>query len=197
MQYHQTDEQLISGYLNGNNNCFEQLLKRHKNKIFSYLLLTVKQRDVAEDIFQDVFVKVINTMNKGSYKEEGKFLPWVMQIAHNIVMDYFRNGKKMQFVDNAENEEEDIDIFRLLVNDEKNAEEKIIGDEIDKEIRAMVNNLADEQKEVVLMRHYGKMSFKEISELTNVNINTCLGRMRYAITNLRNMMEERKSRLAA
>ena len=197
MQYHQTDEQLISGYLNGNNNCFEQLLKRHKNKIFSYLLLTVKQRDVAEDIFQDVFVKVINTMNKGSYKEEGKFLPWVMQIAHNIVMDYFRNGKKMQFVDNAENEEEDIDIFRLLVNDEKNAEEKIIGDEIDKEIRAMVNNLADEQKEVVLMRHYGKMSFKEISELTNVNINTCLGRMRYAITNLRNMMEERKSRLVA
>ena len=197
MQYHQTDEQLISGYLNGNNNCFEQLLKRHKNKIFSDLLLTVKQRDVAEDIFQDVFVKVINTMNKGSYKEEGKFLPWVMQIAHNIVMDYFRNGKKMQFVDNAENEEEDIDIFRLLVNDEKNAEEKIIGDEIDKEIRAMVNNLADEQKEVVLMRHYGKMSFKEISELTNVNINTCLGRMRYAITNLRNMMEERKSRLAA
>ncbi len=197
MQTHQTDEQLIHGYLNGNDNCFEQLLNRHKNKIFSYILLTVKQRDVAEDIFQDVFVKVINTMNKGSYKEEGKFLPWVMRIAHNIVMDYFRNGKKMQFVDNPDNDEDDVDVFKLLVNDDKNAEEKLIEQQSERELRAMVHSLPLEQKEVLLMRHYGKMSFKEIAEMTNVNINTALGRMRYALINLRSMMEQKESRAAA
>ncbi len=199
MQSNQTDEQLIRGYLNGNDNCFEQLLNRHKNKIFTYIVLTVKQRDVAEDIFQDVFLKVINTMNKGSYKEEGKFLPWVMRIAHNMVMDYFRLGKRMQFVDNPEDEqEENVDIFRLLVNDDKNAEEKIVSDETAKEIRTMINRLHDEQKEVVLMRHYGKMSFKEIAEMTNVNINTALGRMRYALINLREMMDEiKEKRIAA
>lgn len=198
MQSHQTDEQLISGYLNGNDNCFEQLLKRHKNKIFSYILLTVKQRDVAEDIFQDVFLKVINTMNKGNYKEEGKFLPWVMRIAHNMVMDYFRNGKRMQFVDNDEDGEDYVDVFRMLVNDDKNAEEKIVDGETVTEIRAMIDRLDDEQKEVVLMRHYGKMSFKEIAEMTNVNINTALGRMRYAILNLRSMMKDvKEKRIAA
>jgi RNA polymerase sigma-70 factor (ECF subfamily) len=198
MQSNQTDEQLINGYLNGNDNCFEQLLKRHKNKIFTYIVLTVKQRNVAEDIFQDVFLKVINTMNKGSYKEEGKFLPWVMRIAHNMVMDFFRNGKKMQFVDNAADEdEESVDVFRLLINDEKNAEEKIMDGEMEHEIRTMIDRLEDEQKEVVLMRHYGKMSFKEIAEMTNVNINTALGRMRYAIINLREMMNEAKEKRIA
>ena len=198
MQSYQTDEQLIKGYLKGSDSCFEQLLRRHKNKIFTYILLTVKQRDVAEDIFQDVFVKVINIMNKGSYKEEGKFLPWVMRIAHNVVMDYFRIGKRMQFVDNADDEnEEDLDIFKLLVNDEKNEEEKIMEEETGSEIRALINRLDDEQKEVLLMRHYGKMSFREIADMTNVNINTCLGRMRYAITNLREMMEEGQRRVAA
>lgn len=199
MQSNQTDEQLIRGYLNGNDNCFEQLLKRHKNKIFTYIVLTVKQRDVAEDIFQDVFLKVINTMNKGSYKEEGKFLPWAMRIAHNMVMDYFRLGKRMHFVDNAEeDDDESVDVFRLLVNDEKNAEEKIMEGEMADEIRTMIDKLDDEQKEVVLMRHYGKMSFKEIAEMTNVNINTALGRMRYAIINLREMMNEAKeNRIAA
>ncbi|MCG3164419.1 MAG: RNA polymerase sigma factor CarQ [Bacteroidia bacterium] len=198
MQSHQTDEQLIKGYLNGNDNCFEQLLKRHKNKIFTYIVLTVKQRDVAEDIFQEVFLKVINTMNKGTYKEEGKFLPWVMRIAHNMVMDYFRNGKKIQFVDNADDEdEESLDIFKLLESDEKNAEEKILDEEMEQEVRIMINRLDDEQKEVLLMRHYGKMSFKEIAKMTNVNINTALGRMRYAILNLRSMMSEKKEKRIA
>jgi RNA polymerase sigma-70 factor (ECF subfamily) len=198
MQSNQTDEQLIRGYLNGNDNCFEQLLKRHKNKIFTYIVLTVKQRDVAEDIFQDVFLKVVNTMNKGSYKEEGKFLPWVMRIAHNMVMDYFRLGKRMQFVyKSEEDDEESVDVFRLLVNDEKNAEEKIVEGEMAQEIRRMIDKLDDEQKEVVLMRHFCKMSFKEIAEMTNVNINTALGRMRYAIINLREMMNEAKEKRIA
>ncbi len=199
MQSHQTDEQLIKGYLNGNDNCFEQLLKRHKNKIFTYIVLTVKKRDVAEDIFQDVFLKVINTMNKGTYNEEGKFIQWAMRIAHNMVMDYFRLGKRMQFVDNADEEdEESVDVFRLLVNDEKNAEEKIVSEETAIEIRGMIGRLRDEQREVVLMRHYGKMSFKEIAAMTNVNLNTCLGRMRYAVRSLREMMEETKlKRIAA
>lgn len=198
MQSNQTDEQLIRGYLNGNDNCFEQLLKRHKNKIFTYIVLTVKQRDVAEDIFQDVFLKVINTMNKGNYNEEGKFIQWAMRIAHNMVMDYFRLGKRMQFVDNADDEdEESVDVFRLLVNDEKNAEEKIVSEESAEEIRTMIGKLRDEQREVVLMRHYGKMSFKEIAAMTNVNLNTCLGRMRYAVRSLREMMEEAKEKRIA
>jgi len=198
MQSHQTDEQLISGYLQGNNNCFEQLLRRHKNKIFTYLLLTLKERDLAEDIFQDVFVKVINLMNAGKYKEEGKFLPWVMRIAHNMVMDFFRIGRRMQFVVKTEDEEEEeVDLFRFLANGEKNAEEKIIDEQSHKELRAMIDQLQPEQKEVVLMRHYGKMSFKEIAEMTNVNVNTCLGRMRHAISNLREMMEIKKRRMAA
>ena len=198
MQSNQTDEQLIRGYLNGNDNCFEQLLKRHKIKIFTYIVLTVKQRDVAEDIFQDVFLKVINTMNKGNYNEEGKFIQWAMRIAHNMVMDYFRLGKQMQFVDNADNEdEESVDVFRLLVNDEKNAEEKIVSEESAEEIRTMIDKLRDEQREVVLMRHYGKMSFKEIAAMTNVNLNTCLGRMRYAVRSLREMMEEAKEKRIA
>ena len=198
MQSNQTDEQLIRGYLNGNDNCFEQLLKRHKIKIFTYIVLTVKQRDVAEDIFQDVFLKVINTMNKGNYNEEGKFIQWAMRIAHNMVMDYFRLGKRMQFVDNADDEdEESVDVFRLLVNDEKNAEEKIVSEESAEEIRTMIGKLRDEQREVVLMRHYGKMSFKEIAAMTNVNLNTCLGRMRYAVRSLREMMEEAKEKRIA
>lgn len=198
MQSNQTDEQLIRGYLNGNDNCFEQLLKRHKIKIFTYIVLTVKQRDVAEDIFQDVFLKVINTMNKGNYNEEGKFIQWAMRIAHNMVMDYFRLGKRMQFVDNADDEdEESVDVFRLLVNDEKNAEEKIVSEESAEEIRTMIDKLRDEQREVVLMRHYGKMSFKEIAAMTNVNLNTCLGRMRYAVRSLREMMEEAKEKRIA
>lgn len=198
MQSNQTDEQLIRGYLNGNDNCFDQLLKRHKNKIFTYIVLTVKHRDVAEDIFQDVFLKVISTMNKGNYKEEGKFLPWAMRIAHNMVMDYFRLGKRMQFVDNADEEDEEcLDVFRLLENDEKNVEEKIVSEETAQEIRTMIGKLRDEQREVVLMRHYGKMSFKEIAAMTNVNLNTCLGRMRYAVTNLREMMNEGKEKRIA
>jgi RNA polymerase sigma factor (sigma-70 family) len=199
MQSHQTDEQLIRGYLNGNDNCFEQLLNRHKNKIFTYIVLTVKQRDMAEDIFQDVFLKVINTMNKGSYKEEGKFLPWVMRIAHNMVMDYFRLGKRMQFIDHPDegDEQEELEVFRLLECGDKNAEEKMVSEEAAKEIRTMINRLRDEQKEVVLMRHYGKMSFKEIAAITNVNLNTCLGRMRYAVKSLREMMEENKEKRIA
>jgi RNA polymerase sigma-70 factor (ECF subfamily) len=200
MQSNQTDEQLIRGYLNGNDNCFEQLLKRHKNKIFTYIVLTVKKRDVAEDIFQDVFLKVINTMNKGTYNEEGKFIQWAMRIAHNMVMDYFRLGKRMQFLDHPEesDEEQELEVFRLLVYDEKNAEEKIVSEEIADEIRAMIGKLRPEQREVVLMRHYGKMSFKEIAAMTNVNLNTCLGRMRYAVRSLREMMEETKlKRIAA
>lgn len=199
MQSNQTDEQLIRGYLNGNDNCFEQLLKRHKNKIFTYIVLTVKDRDVAEDIFQDVFLKVINTMNKGTYNEEGKFIQWVMRIAHNMVMDYFRLGKRMQFLDHPEesDEEQELEVFRLLVYDEKNAEEKIVSEETADEIRTMIEKLRPEQREVVLMRHYGKMSFKEIAAMTNVNLNTCLGRMRYAILNLKEMMEEGKEKRIA
>lgn len=197
MQTRQTDDQLINAYLNGNDNCFEQLLNRHKNKIFTYILLTVKTRDVAEDLFQDVFVKVINTMKDGNYKAEGKFVSWIMRIAHNIVMDYFRHGKRMLFVDNPEDEENEFDVFRLLVNDEKNAEEKMMEEQSNKELRAMIDRLPEDMKEVLLMRHYGRMSFNEIAEMTNVNLNTALGRMRYAILALRRMMDEGQERLAA
>lgn len=193
----QTDDELIYDYLRGNDNSFEHLLKRHRNKIFTYILLTVKKREIAEDIFHDVLLKVIVKLHEGKYHDEGKFLPWVMRISHNMVMDFFRNAGKIQYVDNPENdEEEELDIFKVLVSDEKNAEERIIHEQSEEELRRMINRLPAEQKEVVLMRLYGKMSFREIANISNININTALGRMRYALINLRAMYDEEMRKAA-
>ena len=156
-------------------------------------MLTVKDRALAEDVFQDTFIKVINTLKKGHYNEEGKFLPWVLRISHNLIIDTFRRDKRMPTISGGTNDEgEEFDIFSVLGVYDKTAEEVIIQTQVRKDIRKLVEALPAEQREVLMMRHYYDMSFKEISEQTNVSINTALGRMRYALINLRKMIEEKE-----
>ncbi|MBL7888257.1 MAG: sigma-70 family RNA polymerase sigma factor [Bacteroidia bacterium] len=186
------DQTLVNLYIKGDESALETLLLRHKRKIFSYIMLTIKDKELAQDIFQDTFFKVINTLKKGQYNEEGKFLPWVMRIAHNLMIDTFRNDKKMPTISGGTNSDgEDFDIFSIIPMEEKNAEQAIEQGQIRKDIRKLIEQLPAEQREVLMMRHYYDMSFKEISEQTNVSINTALGRMRYALINLRKMIEEK------
>lgn len=180
-----TDQELVKLYLNGNETVLEELLKRHKSKIYTSIYLLVKDQYLAEDIFQDAFIKVINTLRSGRYNEEGKFLPWVMRIAHNLVIDYFRREKRAPVITSADG----TDVFNLLQFHEENAEDKILREQTHFDLRAMIHLLPDDQKEVLIMRHYADLSFKEIADLTDVSINTALGRMRYALNNLRKMMK--------
>lgn len=187
------DQTLVNLYIKGDESALETLLLRHKRKIFSYIMLTIKDKELAQDIFQDTFFKVINTLKKGQYNEEGKFLPWVMRIAHNLMIDTFRNDKKMPTISGGTNSDgEDFDIFSIIPMEDKNAEQSIEQSQIRKDIRKLIEQLPAEQREVLMMRHYYDMSFKEISEQTNVSINTALGRMRYALINLRKMIEEKE-----
>jgi RNA polymerase sigma factor (sigma-70 family) len=182
-----SDQELVRQYIAGDHSSLEALVKKHQSKIFSYIMLIVKDRHLAEDIFQDTFIKVINTLKAGSYNEEGKFLPWVMRIAHNLVIDHFRKAKRMPMVENSE----DYDIFETLKIYDENIEDKIIIEQIHKDVKRLIEYLPEEQKEVLKMRHYSDMSFKEIADQTNVSINTALGRMRYALINLRKIVDEK------
>ncbi len=183
-----TDKDLVSKYLGGNNAALEMLILRHKSKIFTSILILVKDKDLAEDIFQETFIKVINTLRNGSYHEEGKFLPWVIRIAHNLVIDHFRKSKRMPMVRDTE----DYSIMETLKLHEDNIEDKLIKNRIHEQVRMLVDLLPLEQREVVIMRHFANMSFKEISECTQVSINTALGRMRYALINLRKIVDEKE-----
>ncbi len=180
------DSVLVSNYINGSERSLEILVGRHKQRIYSFIYSKVLDRDVAEDIFQDAFIKVINTLKLGNYNEEGKFLPWVMRIAHNLVIDHFRKGNRMPSFKNTE----EFDIFSVLSDSSLNAEKQIIKDQIHFDVRRIVDELPEDQKEVLIMRIYRDMSFKEISESTGVSINTALGRMRYALINLRKVIEK-------
>lgn len=175
------DELLIKEFIAGNRNSIEILIKRHEKKVFSYIFYLVKNQEKAEDIFQDTFLKVIHTLKSGNYKEKGKFIHWVMRIAHNLVIDSFRHNKKYNIIDPGE----EVDVFKYLDMSEPSIEDKIIKSQIDQEVRSLINKLPPEQKEVLIMRHYCDMSFKEIAERANISINTALGRMRYAIINMR------------
>jgi len=181
-----SDQDLIKDYLKGNESCLEQLILRHKKKIFSSIYLLVKDKCIAEDIFQDTFFKVINTLKGGKYNEEGKFLPWVLRIAHNLSIDHFRREKRTPTIKTSE----DFDIFRIIGQQDESIEDKILRKQSHKDLRKLVTELPQEQKEVVILRHFANLSFKEISEITNVSINTALGRMRYALNNLRKLIEE-------
>ncbi len=195
MQLHSLgDTQLVREYVNGNEKAFEALMTRYQDRVFTYIRFMVKDRQLAEDIFQDAFVKVINTLRTGRYNDEGKFLPWVMRIAHNLIIDTFRRNAKMPTV---EPRNEDHDIFGNLRILDYNVQDQLINDQILKDVRRLVDYLPAEQREVVMMRHYSDMSFKEIAESTNVSINTALGRMRYALINLRKMVEEKDIVLSA
>lgn len=187
------DQELVINYINGDEAALATLIQRHKRRIFSYIMLTVKDRALAEDIFQDTFFKIIITLKKGSYNEEGKFLPWVLRITHNLIIDTFRRNKRMPTISGGVNDDgEEFDIFSVLNLEDKNVEEDIIKGQVRKDVRKLIDQLPLEQKEVLMMRHYYDMSFKEISEQTNVSINTALGRMRYALINLRKMIDEKE-----
>ena len=184
-----TDKELIGRYLNGDHNSLERLISRHQNRIYAYILMIVKDKDLADDLFQDTFIKVINTLRSGSYNEEGKFLQWVMRIAHNLIIDHFRKSNRIPVINNSKNE--DFNIFDTLEITDKSIEEQIITNQIHKDLRKLIEYLPPEQKEVLYMRHYAEMSFKDIAEVTNVSINTALGRMRYALINLRKLIAEK------
>lgn len=186
-----TDQELVRLYLEGNESAFEALLSRHKDRIYTQVYMLVRDEELANDIFQETFVKVIRTLKLGRYNEEGKFLPWVMRIAHNLSIDHFRRSKKMPFV----RENEDYSPFASIPLEEKNVEDQWIDEVINDDVRKLVEELPEEQREVVMMRHYGGMSFKEIAERSNVSINTSLGRMRYALINMRKMIDKHDIKL--
>ena len=179
------DSVLVKQYIGGKEKALEILINRHNQKILSFIYSKVLDRDVAEDIFQDTFIKVIKTLKKGSYSEEGKFLPWVMRIAHNLIIDHFRKNKRMPKFEGSE----EFNIFSVIKDDKLNMEKQMIKDQIDSDLGLLIEELPEDQKEVLIMRIYKDMSFKEIAENTDVSINTALGRMRYALINLRKIVE--------
>lgn len=184
-----TDLELVHEFRKGNERCFEVLHNRHKSKVFSTILLIVRDRDLAEDLYQETLIKVIHYIRDGKYNEEGKFLPWVVRIARNLAIDYFRKDKRNPMVHSNDS----YDLFNVIGKVEESPEKKIIQAENQRYIRELIDQLPDKQKEVLIMRHYSDLSFKEISDLTNVSINTALGRMRYALVNLRKMMDESRT----
>lgn len=183
-----TDQELVRQYIDGSDKAFEVLLKRHKNQVYTKIYMLVKDDEVADDLFQDTFIKVINTLKSGRYNEEGKFLPWVMRIAHNLAIDHFRKVKKMPAVRSDENN----DVFATIGSDELHVEDKIINNQIMGDVKALLAFLPEDQRKVVIMRHYYDMSFKEIADTCDISINTALGRMRYALINLRKLVDEKK-----
>ena len=187
-----TDQELVQAYLKGNEQAVEQLILRFKTQVYTYIICKVKNEALAEDIFQDTFIKVINTIKRGKYNDEGKFLPWVMRIAHNLIIDHYRKNKRMPFVKNSD----EFDIFDVIKNPDASTQEKLEKNQVLADVKSLIKFLPSDQKEVLMMRLYYDMSFKEISETTNVSINTALGRMRYALINLRKMAEEKNLSLS-
>jgi RNA polymerase sigma factor (sigma-70 family) len=186
-----SDQDLIHLYIFGDEAGLVELIRRYQSKIYTSIYLLVKDEYLAEDIFQDTFIKVINTLKAGKYNEEGKFLPWVTRIAHNLVIDHFRREKRAPTINNGD----DFDIFEVLGNYDESTEDRMVREQTYKDLKALIHLLPSEQKEVLIMRHFGDMSFKEIADITDVSINTALGRMRYALNNLRKMMQGKEMSL--
>jgi len=186
-----SDSELISSYLSGQERALQELIHRHQQRIFSYIIVRVKDEELANDIFQDTFVKVIDTLKQGRYNEEGKFIQWTLRIAHNLVIDHFRRLKRMPTM--SPNDE--FDIFDIIKDGKLSAESVMIKDQIEKDLHKLINQLPEDQREVLELRHFLGMSFKDIAEKTDVSINTALGRMRYALINLRKLMEKNQVNL--
>jgi RNA polymerase sigma-70 factor (ECF subfamily) len=180
------DALLVKNYIEGDENALTILINRHQSKIFGFIYSKISDRDISNDIFQDTFIKVIKTLKSRAYNEEGKFLPWVMRIAHNLIIDHFRRNKKMPMY----RETEEFSIFSIMSDDSLTIENQIIKDQVESDIKKLIEELPHDQKEVLIMRMYQDMSFKEISEITGVSINTALGRMRYALMNMRKIIEK-------
>jgi RNA polymerase sigma factor (sigma-70 family) len=183
-----TDHELINLFIGGNVNALETLVLRHKDKLYTSIHFLVKDKYLAEDIFQDVFIRIIDTVRSGRYTDEGKFLPWAMRIAHNLCVDHFRKVKRTPTIKTGE----DQDIFEVLNFTEPSAEDKMIRNESHNRVRVMLDKLPEDQREVIILRHYADMSFKEIADITGCSINTALGRMRYGLINLRKMMVQKQ-----
>jgi len=188
------DFDLVQEFLAGRQSGLEILIQRHRKKIYTYILLSVKNSQLAEDIFQDTFIKVINSLRQGKYQDNGRFLSWVMRIAHNLIIDHFRREKQLSTVSN---DHQEVDLFNSPRYSDKNVEECMIHEQITEDVRMLITLLPEDQREVVVLRHYCGLSFKEIAEQTNVSINTALGRMRYALINLRRFIDEKELSLVA
>lgn len=194
MEYNKlTDQELVSRFVKGDLRSIESLITRHRNKVYTYLMISVKNPHIADDLFQDTFIKVINSLKAGSYKDEGRFLSWVIRIAHNLCIDHFRREKNKNTWSNDANE---IDVLNSKKFSDINIEDLLVQEQISKDVRNLIDELPDDQKQVVLLRHYGELSFKEIAEQTGVSINTALGRMRYALINMRKIIEEKNINLS-
>jgi len=184
-----TDYELIQKFIKGEQSSFEEIIRRHKNKVYAYISLYIRDQALVEDIFQDTFLKVIQSVKAGKYYDNGKFLSWVMRIAHNLIIDHFRRLKQMNVISNDNYES---DLFNSQRLSDPNIEDIIVKGQIRKDVRRLIGQLPDDQREVVILRHYSGLSFKEIAEITDVSINTALGRMRYALINMRRLMEEKQ-----
>lgn len=184
-----SDQELLKVYVGGNKAAIEQLIERHRRKVYNYILMMVKNQSIADDIFQETFIKVIASLDRGKYSENGKFVSWVLRIAHNQIIDHFRAKKSAGHVTS---DDVGYDILNQSKYSEATAEDIMIRDQITEDVRRLVDFLPDEQREVIILRHYMGLSFKEIAEQTEVSINTALGRMRYALINLRKLIEEKK-----
>ncbi len=185
------DKEVLSSYINGDESALNYLIDKYRNRVFGFIISKVKNKEVAEDIFQDAFIKIINTIKKGRYNEQGKFIVWVMTITHNLIMDYFRKQKKRRFLKSTDN----FDVFDFLANGDMNIEQKLVKEQVFYQLKSIINELPFEQRRILEMRYYSKMSFKEISENCDVSINTALGRMRYAIINLRKIIQKKGVKL--
>jgi len=184
------DQELVALYIRGNEQAFEILLMRHKNKIYNYVFSKIRDHAVAQDIFQDAFMKIVRTLKKGSYNEEGKFLPWAMRISHNLVIDHFRRTNKVKMVSETSSKSEEFNIFSILKLEDENIEDVITREELEVQMVELVQHLPKTQKEILEMRIFQGMSFKDIAEQEDISINTALGRMRYALINIRKMIEK-------
>ena len=186
------DHILVKSFIDGDQSSLEELITRHKSRIYTYILLIVKNSHLAEDIFQDTFIKVIKSLKQGRYQDKGKFVSWVMRIAHNLIIDYYR---KQKYQRNISNDDTEVDLFNSKKLSDDTIEDNLVQDQISSDVRLLMENLPADQRNVVYLRHYCDLSFKEIAEQTGVSINTALGRMRYALINMRRMIEEHKMNL--
>lgn len=181
----ENDNMLVQKFIHGDQSALEELVHRHKNRVFTYIVLIVKNHQLAEDIFQDTFIKVIRSLKLGKYTENGKFVSWVLRIAHNLIIDHFRKEK---LLNTTSNDDTEVDLFNSQRYSDENIEDKLVFEQITEDVRKLIELLPDDQRQVIIMRHYMGLSFKEISDQTNVSINTALGRMRYALINLRKLI---------
>ena len=187
-----SDQQLVSAFLSGDSLSIERLIIRHKDKVFGFIMSKVKDVDLANDIFQEVFIKVINKLREGCYNEEGKFISWVMRISHNMVIDHFRRESRVKMI----RPNDEYDIFNTLGEEAECTEDDMVRSQVFNDLKQLIKYLSDEQREVLEMRYYAGMTFKEISEECDISINTALGRMRYALMNLRRLQEKHQINLA-